>query len=80
MRKTIFLPDEIGSRLEDHLKNHPNETASSVIQEALEMRLRPKRPLSDLLKLAGFATGNNGVRLEDLQPEDQWVLDKNATR
>ena len=28
------------------------------------MRLRPERPLSDLLKLAGFATGNSDVRLQ----------------
>jgi predicted DNA-binding protein len=77
MRKTIFLPDEIAVRLEDYLKNHPNETASSVIQEALEMRLRPKRDLSALLEIAGQFTAIE-VPETDLQPEDRWVA--SATR
>lgn len=76
MRKTIFLPDAIGARLEDHLKNHPNETASSVIQEALEMRLRPKRDLSALLEIAGQFTAIE-VLETDLQPEDRWVASAN---
>jgi metal-responsive CopG/Arc/MetJ family transcriptional regulator len=76
MRKTIFLPDEIAARLEDHLKNHPNETASSVIQQALEMRLRPKRDLSALLEIAGQFTAIE-VPETDLQPEDRWVATAN---
>jgi metal-responsive CopG/Arc/MetJ family transcriptional regulator len=77
MRKTIFIPDHLGARLEEYLRENPNETASSVIQEALEMRLRPKRDLSALLEIAGQFTAIE-VPETDLQPEDRWVA--TATR
>jgi hypothetical protein len=85
MRKTIFIPDDLGARLEEYLRENPNETASGVLQEGLALKLRlgnygKPRDLSPLLALAGFAKNTKRPNREDLQPEDQWVVDDNATR
>jgi hypothetical protein len=76
MRRTIFLPDHLNEQLEAYLKEHPNETASGVVQTALTMRLRPKRDLSALLEIAGQFTAIE-VLETDLQPEDRWVATAN---
>lgn len=53
MKRTIYLPDDIAERLNQYLINYPNETFSSVIQEALEAKLAQK-DVSKLLSLAGI--------------------------
>lgn len=85
MRKTIFLPDDLNARLEEYLKENPRETSSSVLQEGLALKLRlgnygKPRDLSPLLALAGFVKNTKQPKREELQPEDQWVVDDNATR
>ncbi|MUL35566.1 hypothetical protein [Gloeocapsopsis dulcis] len=53
MKRTIYLPDDIAERLNKYLIDHPNETLSSVVQEALEKKLAPK-DVSKLLSFAGI--------------------------
>ena len=74
MRKTIFLPDELGARLEEYLRDHPDETPSSMFQEFLRWKLPRKRPLSDLLELAGAFTYDPDMNRDDIQPEDEWAV------
>jgi metal-responsive CopG/Arc/MetJ family transcriptional regulator len=53
MKRTLYIPDELWSQLEEYLKNHPEQNPSSLIQVALEEKLRPKNG-SRLLELAGI--------------------------
>jgi hypothetical protein len=55
MKLTIEVPDSLGKRLNDYLKEHPEETLFSLVQEALEIKLIPK-DISKLLELAGIVT------------------------
>lgn len=83
MRKTIFIPDDLGAKLEAYLSEHPNETASGVVQELLEMKLRrfgTPRDLKPLLALAGFIKDSKRPNPNNLQPEDQVILDKHLSQ
>ena len=42
MKLTIEVPDNLAKRLNNYLKEHPEETPLSVVQEALEIKLIPK--------------------------------------
>jgi hypothetical protein len=53
MKRTLYIPDELWGQLEEYLKNHPEQNPSSLIQVALEEKLRPKNG-SRLLELAGI--------------------------
>jgi hypothetical protein len=53
MQRTLYIPDELWGQLEEYLKNHPEQNPSSLIQVALEKKLRPKNG-SRLLELAGI--------------------------
>ncbi|KAB0240546.1 hypothetical protein EZJ55_08100 [Microcystis aeruginosa EAWAG127a] len=53
MKLTIEVPDNLAKRLNNYLKEHPEETPLSVVQEALEIKLIPK-DTSKLLELAGI--------------------------
>lgn len=53
MKRTLYIPDELWAQLEEYLKNHPEQNPSSVVQAALEDRLRPRNG-SRLLELAGI--------------------------
>lgn len=53
MKRTIYIPDEMAERLNQYLHEHPTKTLSSVIQEALEVKLASK-DISKLLALAGI--------------------------
>jgi len=67
MKRTIYLPDDLAERLNEYLKQHPEETLSSIVQEALEVKLVHK-DVSKLLDLAGIvqnAPCNAGDRAED---------------
>ena len=55
MKLTIEVPDSLGKRLNDYLKEHPEETLFSLVQEALEIKLIPK-DTTKLLELAGIVT------------------------
>ena len=53
MRRTIYLPDELGARIAHYLNDHPETSLSALVQEALTQRLAPRDPRA-LLDLAGF--------------------------
>lgn len=53
MKRTVYLPDELAERLNEYLTKHPDETLSSIVQEALEVKLVSK-DVSKLLALAGM--------------------------
>ncbi len=53
MKRTIYLPDDLAQRLSDYLKEHPQETLSSLVQTSLESKLENK-DISKLLGLAGI--------------------------
>ncbi len=55
MQRTIDLADELAESLDAYLREHPNETISSLIQAALAIKLMPKHS-SKLLQLAGIVT------------------------
>lgn len=53
MRRTIYIPDELGERIDLYLKQHPGTNLSTLVREALMERLAP-RDISALLDLAGL--------------------------
>ncbi len=55
MRRTIYLPDELGRLVEEYLREHPDVTLSALVREALEQKLIPRDPRA-ILKLAGLVT------------------------
>lgn len=66
MKRTVYLPDEL-ARLNKYLRKHPDETLSSIVQSALEVKLADK-DVSKLLALAGVvqdAPCNASDRAED---------------
>lgn len=76
MRKTIYLPDELAARVEEYLKDHEGETLSSLVQEVLEQKVRPRHGRS-ILRLAGlvdvdtFEDEEKAARFKN-HPEDQF--------
>jgi hypothetical protein len=74
IRKTIYLPDDLAAQVEDYLKLHKGETFSSLVQEALEVRIAPpKRP--SILDLIGFVSVDPTDVDKDFEgrPEDSTV-------
>jgi hypothetical protein len=53
MKRTVYLPDELDTKLMSYLQDHPGQTLSSIVQEALETRLA-RKDVSKLLALAGI--------------------------
>lgn len=53
MKRTLYIPDELWKQLSSYLQNHPQENASSVVQQALKDKLRPRNG-ARLLELAGI--------------------------
>ena len=53
MQITIELPEPLARQLAAYLQAHPQETVSSLVQEALEIKLAPE-DTSELLELAGI--------------------------
>ena len=67
MKRTVYLPDHLAERLTEYLTEHPSESLSSIVQEALEVKLAHK-DVSKLLALAGIVTEapcNGAERAED---------------
>lgn len=68
MKRTLYIPDELWTQLEEYLKNHPDKNPFSVVQAALEEKLRPRNG-SRLLELAGIvenALSDASVREDEL--------------
>ena len=53
MKRTVYIPDDLAERLNEYLREHPDETLSSTVQSALEVKLAHK-DVSKLLALAGI--------------------------
>ena len=53
MKRTLYIPDELWVQLEEYLRDHPEQNPSTVVQSALEAKLRPRNG-SRLLELAGI--------------------------
>ncbi|MEH2450285.1 hypothetical protein [Nostoc sp.] len=53
MKRTLYIPDELWTQLDQYLKNQPEQNPSSVVEVALAEKLRPKNG-SRLLLLAGI--------------------------
>jgi metal-responsive CopG/Arc/MetJ family transcriptional regulator len=70
MKRTIYLPDHLAEQIDVYLDEHPNETLSSLVQGALELKLAPK-DLSQLLSLAGIVQHPTHPAAE--HAEDQLV-------
>ncbi|MCC5605780.1 hypothetical protein LC612_02965 [Nostoc sp. CHAB 5834] len=42
MKRTLYIPDELWTQLDQYLKYHPEQNPSSVVQEALAESYAPK--------------------------------------
>jgi hypothetical protein len=77
MKASIYIPNELEAVVQSYLQDHPEMSLSSLVQEALEHKLIPRR--NKLLELAGFVSfdgvGKRTVEeiLEDTRerPEDE---------
>jgi hypothetical protein len=70
MRRTIYLPDEFGKRVEAYLREHPDVSLSTLVREALEERLTPPDPRA-ILELAGLVS--QASTAAGLHAEDRFV-------
>lgn len=52
MKRTVYIPDELDKKFDEYLKEHPEETHSSVMQEAMQKKVAHKN-VADFLALAG---------------------------
>jgi hypothetical protein len=55
MKRTIYLSEELETKVADYLQENPQVTFSNLVQDALEATLASK-DLSHLLALAGVVT------------------------
>jgi hypothetical protein len=69
MKRTIYLSDELEVQVNQYLNEHPRETLSHIIQQALEVRFATK-DVSKLLSLEGIvqeAPRNSSEQAENYQ-------------
>lgn len=52
MKASVYIPNELEDAVQSYLKDHPEMTLSSLVQDALETKIKPRR--NKLLELAGF--------------------------
>ena len=73
MKRTVYLPDELDAQLEQYLREHPGESVSSFVQEAVENKLALTRPtdFDALLSAAGLI--EEGVPSHSERPEDDFI-------
>ena len=67
MKKTVYIPDDLYESFERYLQEHPGETLSSVVQEALQKKIAQDRA-TKFLELAGLvqeAPRNASEQAED---------------
>ncbi len=53
MKRTVYLPDDLGRHVEAYLARHRGVTLSTLVQQALEERVRPGNTRG-ILRLAGL--------------------------
>lgn len=53
MKRTVYIPDELAEAVNEYLREHPDETLSSIMQEAVQKKLAQKK-VSRFLSLAGL--------------------------
>jgi metal-responsive CopG/Arc/MetJ family transcriptional regulator len=53
--RRIELPDHLAQQVDQYLKEHPGETLSHLIQEALAVKVE-RKDLSRLLELSGIVS------------------------
>lgn len=73
MKKTVYLPDELNERISDYLQQNPQDSFSSLVQDALEMKLA-RKDLSHILQLAGMVKEAEGPPAAE-HAEDAVVLE-----
>ena len=67
MKRTIYLNDELARRVDEYLRDHPEATFSSVVQQAIVRNLAPPDSTA-ILELAGLvrhASAHAGDHAED---------------
>jgi hypothetical protein len=67
VKASIYIPDELSEYVKNHLADYPEKTLSSLIQELLEAKLKPKK--NKLLDLIGFVSSE---RLAN-RTEEEWA-------
>lgn len=76
-KRTIYLPDELATRVDEYLQGHRSLTFSSLVQQALERHIFPP-DVSAILKLAGFVESRPCDAADDDRftdrPEDHVIL------
>ena len=76
MKASIYIPNELEAVVQNYLQDHPEMSLSSLVQEALEHKLKPRR--NTLLELAGFVDSRKTVprtleqMLEDQQQRPEY--------
>ncbi len=53
MKRTVYIPDDLDKKFDEYLKEHPKETHSSVMQEAIQRRVS-ERDVAAFLALSGI--------------------------
>jgi metal-responsive CopG/Arc/MetJ family transcriptional regulator len=53
--RTIQLSEELAKLVDDYLREHPEETLSTLIRDVLEIKVT-RRNLAKLLELSGIVT------------------------
>lgn len=52
MKRTVYIPDDLDEKFNEYLKEHPEQTLSSIMQEAIYRKIAEKN-VADFLALAG---------------------------
>lgn len=53
MKRTVYIPDALDKKIDEYLKEHPEESLSSIMQEAIYKKIAQKN-VADFLALAGI--------------------------
>jgi Uma2 family endonuclease len=83
MKRTVYIPDELADALEKYLQEHPDESSSSLMQEAIQKKLGQDNA-SRYLALAGVVQQQPGdaiaIKLNQMVvPPGQSVLLQNVS-
>jgi hypothetical protein len=73
VKRTVYLSDQLGARVQAYLREHPGASLSGLVQEALEQRLAPRDPRG-VLELAGLVPSASTQARE--HAEDRVALDR----
>lgn len=53
MKRTVYIPNDLDEKIEEYLAEHPEETLSSIVQEALCRKVAQKN-VATFLAFAGI--------------------------